>query len=480
MKRPLAILAVTLFLDLLGFGLIIPLIPVYITHYGGAPWVGGALLASFSAMQFLFSPIWGRVSDQRGRRPMILMSLIGSAISFVAFGFAPSLLILFVARVAAGILSAASLPTAQAYIADVTPPDKRASGMAVLGAAFGLGFALGPVIGGYASVPLRLGPLHTSSLETPALLAALLCFINFVWAFFQLPESLSEANRQPRKGSSVLDVFPAIATAMRNPAISYQLTVFAFTTFAFTAVETSFSWLVLLRFKERLADSVEQAWKASHGGQAFTTLALHARTDLIEHAQTAATSSVFAVVGVTAVCTQVLVIGGLARRLGENRMVRIGAAILTLSLLGIAFAPELWMLRVLAAGIASGSGLMNPALNALITQAADPKERGTLSGTQQGLGSLARIIAPPINNTVVTWKIASLPVGSVPFLSSALLMGVAFALSLKLKSLPRQEGTTPDNGANPLPQSGGAAATSDATVADTTAKGAKDKEAAIP
>ena len=94
MKRSLAILAVTLFIDLLGFGLIIPLLPVYITHYGGAPWVGGVLLASFSTMQFIFSPIWGRVSDQRGRRPMILMSLIGSAISFLAFGFAPNLVIL--------------------------------------------------------------------------------------------------------------------------------------------------------------------------------------------------------------------------------------------------------------------------------------------------------------------------------------------------------------------------------------------------
>src|SRR5579862_7814791 len=108
MKRsPLIILAITLFIDLLGFGLILPLLPVYITHYGGKPWVGGMLLASFSTMQFIFSPIWGRASDKYGRRPLILLSLVGSAISFSAFGFAPNLAFLFVARVAAGILSAA-------------------------------------------------------------------------------------------------------------------------------------------------------------------------------------------------------------------------------------------------------------------------------------------------------------------------------------------------------------------------------------
>ena len=443
MKRSLAILAVTLFIDLLGFGLIIPLLPVYITHYGGAPWVGGLLLASFSTMQFIFSPIWGRVSDQRGRRPMILMSLIGSAISFLAFGFAPNLVILFVARVAAGILSAASLPTAQAYIADVTPPENRASGMAVLGAAFGLGFALGPMIGGYAGQPIHIGWFHTSSLESPALLAALLCLGNFIWAYFRLPESLAEGNRQPRTQNGMLDIFPAISRALHNPNISKQLTVFTFTTFAFTAVEASFSWLILLRYRSVLVQNAQNAWQLAHAGQLFQNLPQRAQNDLIEHAQTAATSSVFAVVGITAVCTQILVIRGLAKRMGETRMVRIGAFVLTLTLLGIAFAPTLPLVRLLAVGIAFGSGIMNPSLNALITQAADPKERGTLSGTQQGLGSLARIIAPPINNTVVTWQVGGLPISSIPFLSSALLMGTAFALSLKLRPIASQKVTFP-------------------------------------
>ena len=216
----LLILASTLFLDLLGFGLIIPLIPVYILHYGGKPWIGGALLASFSTMQFIFSPIWGRLSDKIGRRPLILLSLLGSAISFIAFGFAPNLAVLFIARVAAGILSAASLPVVQAYIADVTPPEKRASGMAVVGAAFGLGFVCGPALGGILGSVSVFG---LRAIQTPALFAACLCAVNFVWAFFALPESHTERGASSANVISVLDVFPAIQRALKNPQISAQL-----------------------------------------------------------------------------------------------------------------------------------------------------------------------------------------------------------------------------------------------------------------
>ncbi|MEP6754658.1 MAG: MFS transporter, partial [Chthonomonadales bacterium] len=187
MKRaPLVILFVTLFLDLLGFSIILPLLPVYIKHYGGTPVVGGILLASFSIMQLIFSPIWGRMSDRLGRRPMMLLSLIGSAVSYFAFGSAPNIYILFLARISAGVLSAASLPTAQAYIADVTTPDKRAGGMAMIGAAFGLGFAFGPIIGGFLSQHPLLG---IPPLAMPSYFAASLALINFGFAFFLLPET---------------------------------------------------------------------------------------------------------------------------------------------------------------------------------------------------------------------------------------------------------------------------------------------------
>lgn len=460
MKRsPLIILALTLFIDLLGFGLILPLLPVYITHYGGKPWVGGMLLASFSTMQFIFSPIWGRASDKYGRRPLILLSLVGSAISFSAFGFAPNLAFLFVARVAAGILSAASLPTAQAYIADVTPPDKRASGMAVLGAAFGLGFAIGPWLGGFFGTHPLFG---VSGLAMPALVAGLMSLVNFVLAFFLLPESLTERNRftdTERKG--VLDVFPAIANALRNPQISAQLTVFTFVTFAFTAVESSFSWLVLLRFHDVLLQNAQTAWNAAHHAQPFVELTAGQQRDLVEKAQTAATSHIFAVVGATSIVVQIAVIRGLARRVGENRLVMFGSGLLVATLLLIAVTNNLLAITAISALIAVGSGVMNSSLNALITQAAGPRERGSLSGTQQGLGSLARIIAPPINNTLVGINSA------IPFFGSAILMSIAFVLSLRLKPLEyySREEALADDGATKGWNDSGESAHSSTTVA---------------
>src|SRR5688572_25012198 len=140
MKRsPLIILFITVVIDLLGFGIILPILPMYVKQFGGGPLVTGWLTTSFSLMQFIFAPIWGRASDLYGRRPFILLGLIGSTVAFLIFAYATNLWVLFAARVASGILTAASLPAAQAYIADVTPPEKRARGMAMIGVAFGLG-----------------------------------------------------------------------------------------------------------------------------------------------------------------------------------------------------------------------------------------------------------------------------------------------------------------------------------------------------
>ncbi len=430
-RQPLIILFITVFIDLLGFGIILPLLPIYITHYGGKPWVGGALLATFSVMQFIFSPIWGRVSDQRGRRPMILLSLIGSSISFFFFGAAPNLAVLFIARIAAGILSAASLPTSQAYIADVTPPEKRAGGMAIIGAAFGLGFAFGPVIGGFMSQHPVFG---ITPLAMPAYFAATMSLLNFVWAFFMLPETHHDRTTDDVERGP-LAAFRAMGKALHAPAIRAQLLVFAFTTFAFTAVESSFSWLVLLRFHDVIVQRAADAYHPNHAGL-FALLDPKTQQDLIEKAATAVNSSIFAIVGVTILLVQGAVMAGLARKIGEVKLIIFGTFLLTGTLLGIAFAPSLPLIWLFSALIAVGSGVMNPSLNALFTKSAGPQERGMLSGAQQGLGSLARIIAPPINNALVG---ISTP---IPFVSSAVLMSIAFGLSLRLRQ-PRGQETSP-------------------------------------
>ena len=427
MKRsPLVILFITLFIDLLGFGMILPLLPIYITHYGGKPWVGGALMATFSFMQFVFSPIWGRASDRYGRRPLILMSLIGSAVSYFFFGMANSLAVLFAARVASGILTAAGIPTAQAYIADTTTPEKRAGGMAMIGAAFGLGFAFGPLIGGALG---QFSVFGLPKLATPALFAAGLALVNFVLAYFLLPESLPNRNRTgaPEPGKrGPLEGIRSIGKTIRDPAVSSQMTVFAFTTFAFAAVESSFSWLILIRFHNTLLRNVHHAWQVAH---ANATMPAMLEKNALEAAQTGATTVVFGIVGLTVLVTQLMMMGGLARKFGENRLVMFGTLLMAGCLLGIALASSLPMLWVASCLLAIGNGVLNPSLSALITQSARPNERGTISGAQQGLGSLARIVAPPINNTLVAMNTA------IPFVSSAVLMGIGFLLALRLRPL---------------------------------------------
>jgi MFS family permease len=429
MKRsPLIILFITLLIDMLGFGMILPLLPLYIQHYGGAPWVGGLLMAAFSAMQLIFAPIWGRLSDRYGRRPFILLSLFGSAVSYFFFGAAGSLAVLFVARLASGILTAASIPTAQAYIADVTPPEKRAGGMAMLGAGFGLGFAFGPVIGGYLS---RFALFGFSPLATPALFAAGLALANSVWALLMLPESHTDRSDTAHTEQGLRDLIPGIFRALQHPSVGAQLLVFAFMNFAFAAVESSFSWLVILRFHPQITHMAVQAWNQAHASTPFAELPLKLQTELIEKSATGVTSQLFAIVGITVLVVQVAVMRGLARRVGENRMVMLGAFLLTGSLIGIALVSSLPALRLLSALIAIGNAVVSPSLSALITQAAGPRDRGTVSGAQQGLASMARVIAPPINNTLVGLNTA------IPFFSSAVLMGVAFVLSLRLRPLDR-------------------------------------------
>jgi DHA1 family tetracycline resistance protein-like MFS transporter len=431
-RSPLLILALTLFIDMLGFGLILPLIPVYISHYGGGAWVGGMLLGCYSLMQFLTAPLWGRLSDRIGRRPVILIGLCGSAGTFLTFGLAPNLFVLFLARVAAGALTSASLPTAQAYIADVTPPEKRASGMAVLGIAFGLGFAFGPVVGGYAS-RIAIGSL--SPIATPALLAALLSFCNFLWALAMLPESLSLARREAATEGTLekgpLALLRSISAAFHDANIRAQLLVFAFVTFAFTAVESSFSWLVILRFHSTLEQMAIHTWQAHHLAQPWASLPDIVRRHQFEKIEAIITSRIFLIVGLSSLVVQGFIVRGLAHFIGEHYLVRFGAMLMTLTLIGIGLAPSLLGIYLLSVCIAIAMGVMTPSLNALITHAADPSEIGTLSGVQQGLGSLARIIAPPINNYLIGLPNAT----GVPFFCSAVLMAIAFLLSLQLKPM---------------------------------------------
>lgn len=404
MKRsPLIILFITVVIDLLGFGIILPLLPLYVKQFGGTPQLSGWLTASFSIMQFIFAPIWGRASDFWGRRPLILLSLFGSALAFLLFGLATSLWMIFAARIAAGILTAASLPTAQAYIADVTPPEKRARGMAMIGVAFGIGFACGPWIG---------GQLGKYGLAVPALFVAGLSFLNFCWSFFALPESHVTDRDEAHARKVVLLDISRFRRAFQSAALSELLTVFCVATFAFALMEATFTWLVLLRFIE-----------PQHGA-ALAQAAL-------EKKAAATVGPIFGIVGITAVFSQGAVFGGLAQRVGEKRLVWLGSFTLTMALLGIGSAHHLGWLTFCSACLAFGNGMLTPTLSSLISKAAGPTERGGIAGLQQSLGSFARILAPPLG----TWLLERISTGAPYYVASAL-MGVAFLLSLNLKNLP--------------------------------------------
>ena len=200
---PLLIIFITVFIDLLGFGIIIPLLPFYAEHFGASALIVGLLSSSFSLAQFLFAPFWGRLSDRIGRRPVILIGLLGSALSYAFFALATSLPMLFVARSLAGI-AGANIPTAQAFIADTTTAETRARGMGLIGAAFGLGFIFGPAIGGFLS--------HWGY-AAPAWFAAALSLANFVAAVFLLPESRPPHARDTSRPGRIEVIRRAVDTA---------------------------------------------------------------------------------------------------------------------------------------------------------------------------------------------------------------------------------------------------------------------------
>ena len=242
--RPILLLAVTVFIDLLGFGIILPNLPLYIKQAvgpsdGDGAFMGGLLAASYSLTQFLCAPAWGRYSDRAGRRPVILLSLIGIAISYVFFGLSNGhLWMLFTARLLAGFLSSASIGVAFAYVADVTTPQNRAKGLGMLGACFGLGFMMGPALGGL------LGHI---SISLPAFVAAGISLVNFAFSVKYLPESLSAEERARRFAEDRrLSPMDELRQVLTGPTAGLYALSFV-SIFGFAAIEQVFGWFLLAR-----------------------------------------------------------------------------------------------------------------------------------------------------------------------------------------------------------------------------------------
>jgi DHA1 family tetracycline resistance protein-like MFS transporter len=347
--QPLAVLFLTVFIDLMGFGIVIPLLPIYAERFQASPFAAGALIAVYSLMQLAFAPLWGVVSDRRGRRPVLLVSLVGSALSYFLLAGAWSLEVLFAARILAG-MAGANIPVAQAYIADVTEPADRARGMGLIGAAFGLGMVVGPALGGGLSL---LGP------RVPELFAAGLCLVNVGLAARILPESLPRAERRQPAFRHPLSA-ASLRAALAPSGTSALLTIFFLVTLCFSVLEGTFSLVAAHLY----------AYSSAQVGWTWLYM------------------------GLIAVVVQGRLVGRLARVIPERLLVAAGACVLAVGLAGVPHAHWLgWRLGTLAL-VVTGQGLAGPSLSSLISKAAPRDESGRVLGVSQSLSAAARVLGP--------------------------------------------------------------------------------------
>lgn len=391
--RPLLLLAVTVFIDLLGFGMVLPNMPQYIETAVGrdhayAASIGGLLAASYSFTQFLCAPLWGRYSDRAGRRPVILLSLLGVAAAYALFGLAGEhLWILFAARLIAGVLSSASLGVAFAYVADVTTPENRARGLGLLGACLGLGFVFGPAFGGL------LGGIH---LGLPAFVAAGMALVNFVFTLRFLPESLSREARRDAAGDAGRYSPALLLRVTRGPA-GFLFVLTFLITLGFSALEQTFSFYLLSVFPEAVTN----------------------------RNQPAISGMILGLAGVAAILVQGGLIGRLVGRFGEGRIALAG---ITLMVIGFLLFPAPRQVWALAAGpmlvLSVGRALAAPTLSALVSRKAELGQGLTLS-TAQSFDALARTVGPIFGGFLFARVDAA-----APYLSAAIILTVALLLAL--------------------------------------------------
>lgn len=385
MKRsPLASILSIVFIDLIGFGMIIPILPLYAQRFQATEWQIGILLASYSFMQFLASPVLGWLSDRYGRKPVLLCSLVGSAAGYLLMANAASLGMLFAARILAGI-AGASVGTASAYIADITPPQDRSKRIGLIGAAFGIGFVLGPAIGGILS--------HFSVIA-PFWFAAILSVLNAILMWIVLPEPERHTARQ--KGP-LKDTF--------EQAGSWRLGVITITYFIAIA------------------------------GFAIVTVIYpqvsHRRFELDQ----SQISYIFVMMGLIGAAIQGGGIGRLAKRFGDANLAITGFALMAASMMLMPFASSVPIFLLFSVGLAIGNSLSQPTVNAMASKGASAALQGRVLGVVQSAGSLGRVFGPVIAGFLLTGDHLrpNAQYGNTPFLVGGVIIALAFGLATTLR-----------------------------------------------
>ena len=402
MKRsPLVVIFVTVFIDLVGFGIVIPVLPFYAegTEFNVSPRTVGFLFASYSIMQLVFSPILGRLSDKYGRRPVLFLSIIGTGIGFLLLGFARTVWMLFAGRILDGI-TGGNISTAQAYIADITTKENRAKGMGLIGAAFGLGFIFGPALGGI---------LSGWGIHVPFFFAAALCFANATLLYFTLPETVTP-DHPARQSAAGGRAWTHVFESFKQPKLGFVLAIYFLFIVAFSIMTTSFSLYTMFRF--------------GYGAQR--------------------TGYLFAYVGLIAVIIQGGLIGRLVKRFGELPLVIFGALCFAVSLFAVPFVgPAAGGLAALLIGggvFSMGNSLATPALTSLASKSVGPAQQGTVLGVTQSVASLARAVGPSAAAILINSSVPHMGADKEPhfmsdhslfvtFWSAAAIMFVAFLLA---------------------------------------------------
>lgn len=384
----------TVLLDLVGFGLVIPLMNFYAERFHASAVEVTALMATYSVAQFLFAPVWGSISDRYGRRPVMLVSIAGTAVFLSLFASASSLWQLYLWRTLHGAC-AANVGAAQAYVADVTTPETRARGMGLIGASFGLGFTLGPMIGGILSTKIDL--------TAPIWLAAGLSAVNFAWAFARLPESRRFGEAASGAHGRVMDP-RLVAEVLSRPFVGRVVAMAAVATLAFSMLESTFGLVA------------EHVWSLG--------------ADTVGY--------LFGIIGIVGIVIQGGLIGRLVKRFGEVPMV-LGGYVLTSS--GMVWlsrtAPDhLWFVGgwgPIVVGcllLATGTSLTNPSLTALLSKSASGEEQGRVLGVNQSLGALARAVAPTVGGWLFShWFAGGAFVAGAGLMVAALLVNAPAVVS---------------------------------------------------
>jgi DHA1 family tetracycline resistance protein-like MFS transporter len=375
---PIFVIVLTVFIDITGYGIIIPLLPYYATEFDAGPAALGVLIASFAIMQFFFSPLLGRVSDSKGRKPILLLSLFVSFVGFTIFSFANSFLMLLLSRIIAGI--ATERAVAQAYIADVTDEESRTKELGKIGAALGAGFIIGPAMGGV---------LSTFGYSIAGYAAMILTLVNIFFVFY----FLSEPNRERKQSIKFSGYLRGLGDSIKKPLLGPTLLILFIVTFAFSTIPVIVPLLGLEFFN-------------------FDSFQL---------------SIVFIYIGLIQIVMQGFLINWLSKRFGEEKLIALGPTLMAIGVIVMPVFQNLIIFYIANSLLAAGFGLINTSIPAFLSKRSSGSEQGSVLGILSSVASIANIPGPLIIGVV--YDVAG---SFVPFTISSIMLAIAFLVSCRV------------------------------------------------